>query len=223
MKYLKLTTIIIALFMLGCAGNNKPKPPADSTKAPKLPEASNAKNNDKKEIQSLIRNMLMIGESHWIDLVPLLTDSKDSLHVGFDLKKLKTNLEELKTTNYFSAEFIDNYNKIILTLDKEMKDRKFSPWSTGELPPFNFANDVDPWCDCQDVPYDKPTPWYLVEVGVINLNNEKGELYWKWGKLGVDVSQDWRDFRYKFKVKKEDGKWKISYLQGFDFDDSIKI
>src|SRR5436309_3469961 len=128
MKYIKLTTVIVVLFMFGCAGNSKPKRPADSTKALKLPEASNAKNNNKKEIKSLIRNMLMTGESHWIDLVPLIKDSKDSLYVGFNLEKLKTNLEELKTTNYFSAEFIDNYNKIVLTLDREMKDGKFSSW-----------------------------------------------------------------------------------------------
>ncbi len=29
-------------------------------------------------------------------------------------------------------------------------------------------------------------------------------------------------FSYKFNVVKADGKWKISYLQGFDYKESIK-
>jgi len=149
------------------------------------------------------------------DLVPVLTDNKDSLCIGFDLKELDTNLTELKTRNFFSAEFIDNYKQIILTLDKKMKDKAFAPWSTNELPPYSFANDSDPWCDCQDEPSDNP--WNKVEVKISSLDNEKGEAYWTWGKLGADVDRSWKGFTYKFKVQKEDGRWKISYLEGFDF------
>jgi hypothetical protein len=226
MKYFKLGTIIIALSLFGCSENNRAKTSLsriDSIKA-SIDDKSSKPNNDKEEIKNLIRNILGWCESKSaIRLVPVLTDSKDSVCTGFDLIALKTNLENLKTTNFFSTDFIDNYYQIILTLDKKMKNKEFSEWSTGELPPFNFANDVDPWCDCQDVPYDTPDARSLVEVHVVNLNKEDGELYWKWGKLGTDVSKDWKDFSYKFKVKKEDGKWKVSYLQGFDFTESIKI
>jgi hypothetical protein len=41
-------------------------------------------------------------------------------------------------------------------------------------------------------------------------------MYWTWGSLPKDVSPDWRTVTYKFNVTKENGKWKISYLQGFD-------
>jgi len=173
--------------------------------------------NDTAEIQNLVRNMLNWAESKkTLRLVPELTDSKDSLCIGFDLKKLDSNLQVLKATNFFSAEFIDNYKQIIVTLDRKVKNNEFK-WSTDELPPFNFANDVDPWCDCQDEPYDKPSPWELVEIKVVSLDKEKAEAYWTWGKLRPDADQNWKDFRYKFKVQKEDGKWKVAYLDGFDF------
>lgn len=101
-----------------------------------------------------------------------------------------------------------------------MKDKEIAPFSTGEIPPFGFHTDADPWCDCQDVPYDGEDAFRvaanLVAVHIIELNNESGKMYWTWGSLPKDVSPDWRTVTYKFKVIKEDGKWKISYLQGFD-------
>jgi len=226
MKYLKFGVFIAVICLFSCNGNAWCQTSAakvNTVKETKLSEVS-SRENDRLQIQNLIKEMLDWSESKKsIDLVPVLTDSKDSICTGFDLKKLKTNLGILKGTNFFSTQFIDNYEQIILTLSKKMSNKEFGEWSTGELPPFNFANDVDPWCDCQDVPYDTPKPWGLVEVKVINLNSEDGELYWKWGKLSAEVSPDWKDFSYKFKVKRENGKWKISYLEGFDLSESIKI
>jgi hypothetical protein len=123
-------------------------------------------------------------------------------------------------TNFFSVEFIENYNQIILTLDKKIKNKEFDKWYTYELPTFHFANDIDPWTLCQDVPYDKPNPYDFVEVKVIKLEKEKAELNWTWGKLDLNSDKGWKEFTYKFHVVKENSNWKISYLQGFDFKDS---
>jgi len=217
MKYIKLTMVIVALFMFGCAGNNKPKP-ADSTKAPKLPKASNAKSNDKEEIQSLIRNMLVWAENSKgiLDLLPFVINKQDSTVTSFDLSKLKEVDDSFKTTGFFSKEFINNYNQIIQTLDRKMKNKEIAPFSPTEIPPFGFDTDADPWCDCQDVPYDNPNAYSLVDVHIIELSNESGKMYWTWGSLPKGVSPDWKTVTYKFNVTKEGGKWKISYLQGFD-------
>jgi len=230
MKYLKIHASIFTLCLLGCISTEKNKTStATGTKKNQSAEQiakgdSSNDGKDKEEIQVLIRHVLTWGESQQsFDLIPTLTDSKDSLCIGFDLEKVKANLEILKATGYFSTQFIDNYNHILLTLDKEIKAKQFTAWSTGELPPFNFANDVDPWSDCQDVPYDEPNAYGLVEVHVVNLNKKEGELYWTWGKLGADVDSSWKKFTYKFKVEKEDGKWKVSYLEGFDFKESVKV
>jgi hypothetical protein len=132
------------------------------------------------------------------------------------------NLEKLNETNLFAKEFIENYNQIIQTLDRKIKSNEFDKWNIYELPTFIFANDVNPWCLCQDVPYDNPNPWDLVEVEIINLNSEKGELNWKWGKTERIAAPGWKEFTYRFKVTKENGKWKIAYLQGFDFKESTR-
>ena len=228
MKYLKFGTVIFALCLFSCNSNKNQqgspvKVDAAETSTVKIDTTKTSKSsvisNDKQEIQELIRKVLKWNDTKGsFDLLPLLTDSKDSIYVGFDLGKLTVNLEKLKATNFFSSGFIENYNQIILTLDKGLRNNKYDKWSTGELPTFSFANDVDPWCLCQD-----NLSWDLVEVQIISLNSEKGELYWKWGKAELDKSSpDWKEFRYKFSVEKENGRWKISYLQGFDFKESTR-
>ena len=155
-----------------------------------------------------------------IDLLPMLTNPKDTSCIGFDFTKHKLNLTKLKATGFFAEAFIKNYDQIIITLDKKTKNNEFGKWYTNELPPFIFANDVDPWSLCQDVPYDKPSPWDYVEVNA--LNTDKGAWEWKWGKLPSDADPSWHRFSYKFKVVKEDNKWKIAYLEGFDFKKGIQ-
>jgi len=179
--------------------------------------------NDQEEIQNLIRQTLKWADSKDVfDILPMLTDSKDSIYIGFDLNKHESNLDKLRTTDFFANEFIENYNQIILTLDKKLRNHEFDEWLVGYLPTFRFANDRNPWCACQDIPYDSPSPWGYVEIEIIEQNNDKAQLIWKWGKLDSNMDSGWKNFLYKFKVVKENGKWKIAYLQEFDFDESIK-
>ncbi len=207
MKIFKLTFILIGILLFDC-------------NQPNSQNTSEANVDDKTQIQNLIRKVLNWSDENSIDLLPVLTDSKDSSCIGFDFDKHKINLNKLRETNLFAGEFIENYNQIIRTLDRKIKNKEFDKWNTYELPTFSFANDVSPWCLCQDVPYDKPNPWDLVEVIVISLNNERGELNWKWGKPELNGAPGWKEFNYKFRVVKENGIWKIAYLQGFDFKES---
>ena len=87
----------------------------------------------------------------------------------------------------------------------------------GDLPTFIFVNDVNPWCLCQD-----NLSWNSVEVEVINLSADTGELEWNWGKLGANIDPSWNEFSYKFRVIKEAGQWKVTYLEGFDFKESTR-
>src|SRR5690606_13987919 len=139
----------------------------------------------KEQIQNLIRQVLNWADTkNSIDLLPTIADSKDSVYIGFDLDKHKQNLDKLRQTNFFATEFIENYNQIILTLDKGLRNGKYDQWLVGDLPTFIFANDVDPWCLCQDVPYDRPNPYDFIEINIIN--SDKGEVDWKWGKLELN-------------------------------------
>lgn len=166
---------------------------------------------DKEEMQKLIQQALIWSESkESIDLLPVLTDSKDSIYIGFDMDKLKENLYKLKVAGFFSAEFIENYNQIILTLDRKLRNKEYIEWLVGDLPPFKFANDIAPWCLCQGFSSEQ-----FDDVEIIKIDSKSGELMWNWKK-----GTDWMDF--KFSVVKEEDKWKISYMQGFDYKESTK-
>ena len=214
MKHIKLTTLIFGLLLFGC---NQ----ADNKTTSVTEEKASTSADDKEQIQNLIRQVLNWADTKdSIDLLPTIADSKDSVYIGFDLDKHKQNLDKLRQTNFFATEFIENYNQIILTLDKGLRNGKYDQWLVGDLPTFIFANDVDPWCLCQDVPYDKPNPYDFIEINIIN--SDKGEVDWKWGKLELNSDTGWKEFSYRFRVVKENDKWKIAYLTGFDFKESTR-
>lgn len=213
MNYFTLTVLIGHLLF----GWQQAAPKTTSVAAGKTVKPA----DDKLQIQQLIRQVMNWGESaKSINLLPLLTANKSDYCIGMDLKKHKLNIEKLKATHFFAAEFIENYNQIILTLDKKIRNKEIAKWHTNELPPLNFASDVDPWSLCQDVPYDKPNPYDFIKINVIALDNNKGKADWKWGKLDSNEDLGWKAFTYRFRVVKENGKWKVAYLQGFDFKNS---
>ncbi len=175
------------------------------------------KGKDKEEIKRLICQVLKWANFEGIiGLYSPLEDNAENVYTGFDLEKHKQIIEELKATHFFAAEFIENINEIYLTLDEKLKNGELE-WFVGELAP--FGNGANPWCNCQDVPYDNPNPWDLIEIEIIDLGAKEGELYWKWGNLEETTDPGWKKFRYRFRVVKENMKWKISYLEGFDFDE----
>jgi len=179
---------------------------------------SSERSKDRDEIQTLIRQVLHWADSdNSIDLIPVVTDKKETIYIGFDLAQHKKHLDILKSTNFFATEFIENYDQIILTLDKRLRNGANEPWLVGDLPTFNFASEVNPWCMCQD-----NLDWNTVEVKIISIDQEKGVCEWFWGNINSDTDAGWKDFRYRFNVKREGNKWKIAYLEGFDFKESTR-
>jgi len=213
MKLPGLLSLIFGLLLFGC--NHTSKSDQSKKKPPETTIAANPK-KDRADIRNLIRQMLKWSDSKNLgELLPAL--SKDSICTGFDFDKVDQNLEMLRQTGFFADEFIDNYNRIMHTLDKKIKNKEFDAWNVYELPTFNFANDVDPWCSCQD-----NMSWDNVDIKPNKLSNDKGELTWNWGKLDASVDSSWKSFSYKFSVVKVNNRWKVSYLEGFDYEDSIK-
>jgi len=171
----------------------------------------NNSTEEKEQIQNLIRQVFTWADSkNGISLVPVLKDSKDSIFIGVDLEEHKQNLKKLHQTNFFATEFIENYNKLILTLDNGLRNEKYEQWLVGDLPTFSFANGWNPWCCAQSNCLDES-----FQIEIIKLDNNSGELKYK-----RDKDSSWIDF--VFRIKKENGIWKISYLQGFDYKDGIK-
>lgn len=216
MKTIKLSTLMFGLLLLGCNQT-------DTKTTSETVDIGTKSIDDKKKIEDLIRQVLIWADSeNSIDLLPILTYGKDSIYTGFDLVTHKQNLDKLRRTNFFADEFIDNYDQIILTLDKGLKNGKYGQWFTGEIAPFSFTNDSNPWCLCQDVPYDEPNPWNLIEVSIIKIDKNKGKAKWSWGEPESNAGPDWIDFSYKFRVVKVNDQWKIAYLKGFDLKESSR-
>jgi len=192
--------IIIGLILISCNQDNQ-KP---TTK-------------DKEQIQNLVKEVLEWADSkNSIDLLPVITDKNNKIYIGFDFEKHEQNLNKIKATNLFTDGFIANYNQIILTLDKGLKNGEYEQWLVGDLPPFIFANDHSPWWDGQES--------FSLEHGVIELissDRNNGEYYFRCGN-NQNGCEGLENYKMRFKVSKESNKWKISYLEGFEFKESTR-
>jgi hypothetical protein len=167
--------------------------------------------NDKQQLETLL-----LKTYQWVetknsnnDFNPV-EDKKGEKYTGLNLKEHTKRLEELKKTNFFSQQFLDNYNKIALKIDANLKNKKLE-WFVGDLPP--FGNDTNAWCDCQDSPEEY---WKTLKINNLKIENDKASFSWTWTK--------WKDdSKYNVKAVKENGTWKIAYLEGFDYENLTKI
>jgi hypothetical protein len=169
---------------------------------------SNSSIDDKTQVRRLVIQVLEWQDKNgtFNGFEPIFNPN-DDLAIGMDLEVLQKELDKFTKTNLFDEEFLSKYDSIVKTIDRKIKNKEIEIWD-GEMPPYGGAN---PWCDCQDIPYEDP--WDKIDIKFLSIDNEKAVLSWTWG------NSDWsKDFSYKVKAKKTDGTWKISYLQGFDFN-----
>lgn len=196
MKHIILTTLIFVFLLLSCN-------PADIKTNAVTKEKASTSADDKEQIQNLIRQVYKWHEAQKPSNNDMITDSKDSIYIGFNLDQLKLDIEELKTIDFFSTEFIDNYYKIFTTLDSKLRNKEIE-WLVGDLPP--FGDNVNPWCNCQDNPDNY---WQTMTIDQIAFESNVATFTWTWGA----------NFQYKAKAIKLNDNWKISYLEGFNFDE----
>ena len=128
--------------------------------------------SDKEQIANLVRQMYRWHDTDNFDyeMNPIKAD-KDSVYIGIDLNKHKTRLDKLQSSNFLSAEFVNNYDKIVRTIDTKLKNKELV-WVVGELPP--FGNDASPWCNCQDYPEDHS--WDKINFNFISIDSVKSTL-----------------------------------------------
>nr|WP_322626096.1 hypothetical protein [uncultured Flavobacterium sp.] len=214
MKKTILATLLLASLFTACkkeetTGNI---PQADTLVSTTVTKDANASVKDK--LAQLVNKTLdWTALPDNFTLLPVV--EKDSVYIGFDLVEHAENLKVLKHTGYFSKEFIDNYDNIIKELDRKTKSNEFGIWQANDLPPFSFANDVNPWCNCQDDPGELNAP---LKVGVISLDGDSGKFFYYYGNKEADAN----NYSYKFNAVKENGVWKISYMEGFDYKTSVR-
>jgi hypothetical protein len=199
-----ISFLILAMYFNACACNTGDQNAVEHGKTVEFSDA----HHDIDDVQKLILQVLSWSDS--IDSIVVHPVMQKGNSFYFDQGKLRESLDKIRGTGFFSIEFIENYSHIILTLDKKLRNKEYNEWMVGDLPPFKFGSGISPWCMCQG--YSAAQFWH---IETIRMDGKSGELIWKW-KDG----NSWIDF--KFRVVKENDKWKISYMQGFDYEEGIK-
>lgn len=200
MKYSKLTTVLFPLVLFsacnqhGNAGASKGKEQETARKSNVIDLIGDLHNKVKELYKWNETN------SSQVDFEPLLLKEADSVYAGLDLERHKMRINELRETNLFTDQFISNYDKIGLIIDKKLRDKSWV-WNVGELPP--FGNGANPWCNCQDNPDNF---WEKIILKDVNFANNLATFNWSWGD----------GFNYKAKAVLANGICKIDYLEGFD-------
>jgi len=167
--YALFITLLLGLFLLSCGryGSNN-----NSTKGEMVPNS----NDDKVKIVNLVKQVLKWHEKNGTltGFEPMI-NLKDSVVIGLNLNTLKEELNAFAKSNLFDEEFISNYKNIFLKIDKKLKSKEMQ-WHDGDMPPYGS---IDPWCRCQDYPYDNP--WDKIEIKFISLDKESAIITWTWG------------------------------------------
>jgi hypothetical protein len=144
-------------------------------------------------------------KSSKFDFEPTTGQGQDSLYIGIDWNKHKKRLKELEETNFFTTDFLNNYNRIAKTIDNELKTGK-EKWFVGELE--SYGNDANPWCDCQDNPDN-----YWITMKILKVQRENNDIRFSW-------SWD-NNPHYTVIATKINNSWRIKYLQGFDYKEYL--
>lgn len=162
---------------------------------------------DQKAIKDVLVKAYKWQESNTsqVDFEPI-SDKKEEYFIGLDHKIHQKRMVSLQNTGYFSTEFLQNYDAIAKGIDSQLKSKK-EEWMVGDMSP--FGEDANPWCRCQDYPSDNP--WDKIVLKKVDIIGNNATVWWTWGDKTFS-----KGFAYKVRLQKENGKWKISYLQGFD-------
>lgn len=199
MNFFKFFAFFLALAIFSC-GKKSNQAVANA----ELEQNQSSLVNDTLELEKLTKELYRWHEtkSSQIDFPPLQTGKMDTTYSGIDLVQHKLRQNELKNTNLFAIQFLDNYNKIALKIDKDIRNKSLV-YYVGELPP--YGNDANPWCNCQDSP---ERYWEKIKIENIQIIDNNAIFNWTWGD----------NFKYKIKAIKENGQWKILNLEGFEMN-----
>lgn len=162
--------------------------------------------NDESQIRKLMIQVMKWHDKYdpFIGYEPVY-DPKSGQATGMDLRVLQDGLNDLKDTEFFDASFLASYRTIVRSLHTKIQNKEVE-FAEGDLAPYAEA---DPWCNCQDVPGD--FSWGDMYINFKSLDKNLAEISWTW-----DDSEESQSFSYGVKLKKMRGKWRITYMQGFD-------
>lgn len=166
--------------------------------------------NDSIELTNLIRQVYKWHMEKKLDDFPYKFDqNNDSIFIGIDWVKYQSNVEILKMTNFFSNDFLINHKNIALTLDSSISKADIFWRNINHGIPL-WETNADNWCGCQDYPDNY---WETLTIDSLLIEEDYAIFNWTW-------TNEW-NHSYKITSKKEEGKWKISSMEGFKYFFSV--
>jgi len=220
MKYYPLAVLsLMAMLLISCNESKK-----DSEQVTKALDSLSVPYDEIKNVirvdDSLGITMVIRDMHKWYITTGAVNDfdvynekPTDTLWIGIDTKAHKKRMQQLKETNFFTGEFLFNYDKIAKTIDNELKSGR-AKYVVGDLPP--FGNDAVPWINAQDWP---DSYWTMMEVKNIKYSGDYATFVWNFND--PDNSEN-NNYLYECRFKKINGGWKIDWMQGFDYEPFVK-
>ncbi len=180
--------VLIALLILAGCDNGKSRNKA-------------AENTDNTEIAALLQHVYKWHHDN-IEKVDFDIIVEDSFQVGVDTVALKNRIDELKRTKFFTAGFVKNFERIGRETDSLLRHSIRKYYNEINFP----FQDSDPWTSSQDYPDNY---WDSLVIYNFKINDSDASLIWTF--KGEQVSDG-----IFVKLKKEQGGWKINFIEGFD-------
>ncbi len=200
----------VAIILASCNGSGVSKPNEKPVVLSKLEVNAVAKPDaDSIELTKLVRNLYEWHATKYNSVgFPFRENTPaDSIFTGIDWNAYNKEIGIFKKTNFFSQEFMDRHRAIATTIDSSVKKAAVEWRNFNDGIPL-WSTNSDDWCGCQDYPDNY---WNRLKVNQLKINNNTATFNWAWGEEeGIDPP-----FKYDMRAKKENGAWKISYMDGF--------
>jgi hypothetical protein len=193
---------ISAIFLTNCTHPS-------SSKFGDQPDKQMISNTDSTELNLLVRNIYKWHFSKPSNDFPYKFGSPtDSIFSGIDWAAYDRNIEDLRRANFFSKSFFAQHRGIAMSLDSSIKQASIKWRNINDGIPI-WDTGADDWCACQDYPADY---WNTLTLHEFKFKQDTVIFYWTWGhKSGIQAN------KYTLKAIKEDGTWKITYMEGFKY------
>lgn len=173
------------------------------------PLSINNRTYDSTQIVNLLKQVYAWHDKNQSNLPDFDVIVKDSFQTAINYDSFNRTFAAIKKTNFFSSSFINNYKKIADKINYRLINA--NPKYLNEI---NFSyQDQDPWTYFQD---DAGQYWKIFKISNVIISPDKASLYWR-VRIGT-----WSSDKYAVRFEKENGIWKVSYLEGFDLEKYYK-
>ena len=194
-NFLIIPALIVTL-LISCNGTNNQNNKSSDNKTA---------NKDSVELTTLVRKVYQWHMTeNLVDFPYKYENPGDTIFVGIDWDVYNKNIEIFKKTNFFTDDFLLFHRTIASYIDSSIKKADIKWRNINDGIPL-WDSDADDWCACQDYPDN-----YWSSLTIDSLFIKEGYAYFKWT---WDTKYNGQ---YKVTAKREDGKWKINSLDGFN-------